>query len=91
MQEEKVKAHKKEKRKERKRKAEPEEEAGDPDMAALMGFSGFGSSKKWFDNVIITLVTINIGHKGEGWVGRVGELDMKHLIVSKDTEHPRRD
>lgn len=46
-QEEKAKAHKKEKRKERKRKAEDEGlEESDPDMAALMGFSGFGSSKK---------------------------------------------
>ncbi|KAK7096997.1 hypothetical protein V1264_004039 [Littorina saxatilis] len=43
--EEKVKAHKKEKRKERKRKADDSED-GDPDMAALMGFSGFGGSKK---------------------------------------------
>ena len=43
--EEKAKAHKKEKRKERKRKAD-EVEDGDPDMAALMGFSGFGTSKK---------------------------------------------
>ncbi|PVD34700.1 hypothetical protein C0Q70_05977 [Pomacea canaliculata] len=45
--EEKAKAHKKEKRKERKRKADEDDDAdGDPDMAALMGFSGFGSSKK---------------------------------------------
>ncbi|XP_076468077.1 zinc finger matrin-type protein 2-like [Babylonia areolata] len=46
--EEKAKAHKKEKRKERKRKASDDESfgSGDPDMAALMGFSGFGTSKK---------------------------------------------
>lgn len=45
--EEKAKVQKKEKRKERKRKAE---DSGaddiDPDMAQLMGFSGFGTSKK---------------------------------------------
>ncbi|KAL8576372.1 zinc finger, matrin-type 2 [Nucella lapillus] len=46
--EEKAKAHKKEKRKERKRKAADDGDmgSGDPDMAALMGFSGFGTSKK---------------------------------------------
>ena len=48
--EEKAKAHKKEKRKERKRKVDDGDD-GDPDMAALMGFSGFGTSKKanWCD------------------------------------------
>ena len=46
-QEEKQKAYKKEKRKERKRKADDDVDADvDPDMAAMMGFSGFGSSKK---------------------------------------------
>ncbi|KAH3838024.1 zinc finger matrin-type protein 2-like [Dreissena polymorpha] len=45
--EEKQKAYKKEKRKERKRKADGDlDEDLDPDMAAMMGFSGFGSSKK---------------------------------------------
>lgn len=46
-QEEKAKAYKKEKLKEKKRKAEEDlnfEE--DDEMAAVMGFSGFGSSKK---------------------------------------------
>ncbi len=48
-QEEKQKAYKREKRKERKRKAGDADLDGqdmDPDMAALMGFSGFGTSKK---------------------------------------------
>ncbi|XP_060606135.1 zinc finger matrin-type protein 2-like [Ruditapes philippinarum] len=45
--EEKQKAYKKEKRKERKRKADGDiDQDADPDMAAMMGFSGFGSSKK---------------------------------------------
>lgn len=45
-----MKEYRKEKRKERKRKAKgevsDEEEAVDPEMAALMGFTGFGSQKK---------------------------------------------
>jgi U4/U6.U5 tri-snRNP component SNU23 len=45
-QEEKQKAYKKEKRKERKRKAEPDSSDGPSDMASVMGFSGFGTSKK---------------------------------------------
>lgn len=46
-QDEKQKQYKKEKRKERKRKAgEPFDYNADPDMASLMGFSGFGTSKK---------------------------------------------
>lgn len=46
-QEEKAKAYKKEKLKEKKRKAEEELNFEDDDeMAAVMGFSGFGSSKK---------------------------------------------
>jgi len=45
--EEKQKAYRKEKRKDRKRKAEDSDDGGmDPDMAALMGFSGFGGAKK---------------------------------------------
>ncbi|KAL3880463.1 hypothetical protein ACJMK2_032700 [Sinanodonta woodiana] len=45
--EEKQKVYRKEMRKERKRKAEGDlEQNVDPDMAAVMGFSGFGSSKK---------------------------------------------
>ncbi|XP_022326893.1 zinc finger matrin-type protein 2-like [Crassostrea virginica] len=44
--EEKQKAYKKEKRKDRKRKAEPDDSEGPSDMAAVMGFSGFGTSKK---------------------------------------------
>ncbi|GFO11568.1 Zinc finger, matrin type 2 [Plakobranchus ocellatus] len=45
--EEKQKAYKKEKRKDRKRKATDElESGGDPDMSAIMGFSGFGGSSK---------------------------------------------
>ena len=51
MQEEKVKEYRKEKRKERKRKAKDDDdfdidEGMDPEMAAMMGFSGFGGSKK---------------------------------------------
>ncbi|XP_038056690.1 zinc finger matrin-type protein 2-like isoform X2 [Patiria miniata] len=44
----KQKAYKKEKRQERKRKAEDDDlDSGlDPDMAAMMGFSGFGTTKK---------------------------------------------
>merc|ERR1712110_542481 len=45
--EEKQKAYKNQKRKDRKRKAEDSDDGGgDPDMAALMGFSGFGGAKK---------------------------------------------
>ncbi|PWA24452.1 hypothetical protein CCH79_00011875 [Gambusia affinis] len=45
--EEKAKAYKKEKQKERKRRAEDDVELEEDDeMAAVMGFSGFGSSKK---------------------------------------------
>lgn len=47
--EEKQKAYRKEKKKDRKRKAEDSVDDGiamDPDMAAMMGFSGFGTSKK---------------------------------------------
>ncbi|BFZ15168.1 hypothetical protein BsWGS_18206 [Bradybaena similaris] len=44
--EEKQKAYKKEKRKERKRKADTSVYDGDPDMSAIMGFSGFGGSSK---------------------------------------------
>ncbi|KAK3099774.1 hypothetical protein FSP39_009474 [Pinctada imbricata] len=45
--EEKQKAYKREKRKDRKRKHDTDGgESQDSDMAALMGFSGFGSSKK---------------------------------------------
>ena len=46
LQEERQKAYRREKRKDRKRKAVdtgPDEE-GDPDMASMMGFSGFGAS-----------------------------------------------
>ena len=53
MQEDKYKEYKREKRRERKRKARAdddieEEEGGgvDPEMAAMMGFSGFGTKKK---------------------------------------------
>lgn len=47
LQEEKAKAYKKEKQKERKRRAEDDVELEEDDeMAAVMGFSGFGSSKK---------------------------------------------
>lgn len=46
-QEEKAKAYKKEKQKERKRRAEDDGDLEEDDeMAAVMGFSGFGSSKK---------------------------------------------
>lgn len=51
-QEEKVKEYRKEKRKERKRKANDDDDdfdidqGMDPEMAAMMGFSGFGGSKK---------------------------------------------
>uniref|UniRef100_A0A8C7QLA9 Zinc finger, matrin-type 2 n=1 Tax=Oncorhynchus mykiss TaxID=8022 RepID=A0A8C7QLA9_ONCMY len=44
--EEKAKAYKKEKQKEKKRKAEEDLFEEDDEMAAVMGFSGFGSSKK---------------------------------------------
>lgn len=51
LQEEKVKEYRKEKRKERKRKANDDDDFDidqgmDPEMAAMMGFSGFGGSKK---------------------------------------------
>lgn len=51
-QEEKLKEYRREKRKERKRKADSsiDEDMGtggmDPEMAKIMGFSGFSSSKK---------------------------------------------
>ncbi|XP_033122938.1 zinc finger matrin-type protein 2-like [Anneissia japonica] len=44
--EEKQKAYRKQKRKDRKRKADDDGEEMDPEMAAMMGFSGFGSSKR---------------------------------------------
>ncbi|KAL0994699.1 hypothetical protein UPYG_G00125960 [Umbra pygmaea] len=44
--EEKAKAYKKEKQKDRKRKADEDLFEEDDEMAAVMGFSGFGSSKK---------------------------------------------
>ncbi|XP_014662449.1 PREDICTED: zinc finger matrin-type protein 2-like [Priapulus caudatus] len=45
--EEKQKQYKREKRKDRKRKADDSiEQSLDPDMASLMGFSGFGTTKK---------------------------------------------
>ena len=53
LQEEQYKEHRREKRRERKRKAraaeeEAEEEGGevDPEMAAMMGFAGFGTKRK---------------------------------------------
>ena len=48
LQEEKQKVYRREKRKERKRKATDDLDGAemDPDMAAIMGFSGFGTSKK---------------------------------------------
>ena len=48
-QEEKQKAYRREKRKDRKRKADDSGELNinvDADMAAIMGFSGFGTTKK---------------------------------------------
>lgn len=48
-QEEKIKEYRKEKRKDKKRKIEEvNEDGGGPsdEMAAIMGFSGFGSKKK---------------------------------------------
>jgi len=46
--EERAKEYRKEKKKEKKRKVEEEEDFGgaDPDMMAMMGFGGFGGSKK---------------------------------------------
>ena len=51
VQEDKYKEHRREKRRERKRKGkadddEEEEEGVDPEMAAMMGFSGFGTKRK---------------------------------------------
>jgi U4/U6.U5 tri-snRNP component SNU23 len=46
-QEERQKSYRKEKKSDRKRKADGELNLNiDPDMAAVMGFSGFGGSKK---------------------------------------------
>ncbi|KAI9522796.1 zinc finger, matrin-type 2 [Dissostichus eleginoides] len=44
--EEKAKAYKKEKQKQRKRRADDDDLEEDDEMAAVMGFSGFGSTKK---------------------------------------------
>uniref|UniRef100_A0A0X3PM63 Zinc finger matrin-type protein 2 n=1 Tax=Schistocephalus solidus TaxID=70667 RepID=A0A0X3PM63_SCHSO len=44
--EEKMKAYRKEKKKEKKRRAEGDLYEGDEDVAAIMGFGGFGHSKK---------------------------------------------
>jgi len=44
-----LKAYRKERKKDKKRKASEYEEEGsgmDPEMAKMMGFSGFGTSKK---------------------------------------------
>lgn len=47
MQEERQREKRKEARKQRKRKMEPGGDSNiDPEMAAMMGFSGFGGSKK---------------------------------------------
>lgn len=51
MQEDKYKEYKREKRRERKRKSkaddgEDDEGGVDPEMAAMMGFSGFGTKRK---------------------------------------------
>ena len=49
LQEEKQKAYRRDKRKDRKRKADDSGEGTsgmDPDMAAIMGFAGFGGSAK---------------------------------------------
>ncbi|XP_003747459.1 zinc finger matrin-type protein 2 [Galendromus occidentalis] len=43
---ERMKEHQKEKKKEKRRKIDSEDQGLDPDMAAMMGFSGFGGSKK---------------------------------------------
>ena len=46
-QEERQREKRKEARKQKKRKLEPEDGGAlDPEMAAMMGFSGFGGSKK---------------------------------------------
>ena len=71
LQEDKYKEYKREKRKERKRKTragEDEEEEGgiDPEMAAMMGFTGFGTKRKaaWSvhhpDCIYITSVHIDV-------------------------------
>lgn len=44
--EEKLKAYRREKRQEKKRKAESDPDMLDDDVAAAMGFGGFGTSKK---------------------------------------------
>lgn len=44
--EEKLKAYRRDKRKDKKRKAEDDGYEQDEDVAAAMGFGGFGSSKK---------------------------------------------
>ncbi len=50
MQEDKLREYRREKKKEKKRKEEEESSSFssglDPDMAAIMGFSGFSTSKK---------------------------------------------
>ena len=50
--EERAKEYRRDRKQEKKRKVEEEEaqddtDGMDPDMAAMMGFGGFGSSKKW--------------------------------------------
>ena len=62
LQEEKAKAYKKEKQKEKKRRAEEDltfEE--DDEMAAVMGFSGFGSTKKSYWSVLFGLTLAYTG------------------------------
>ena len=44
--EEKLREYRREKKKEKKRKHFEEDQGGDPDMMAMMGFGGFGGSKK---------------------------------------------
>lgn len=56
-QEDKQKAYRREKRKEKKRKHKEEEEDVDNDMAAIMGFGGFGgSSKNNWENITFWVV-----------------------------------
>lgn len=77
-QEEKAKAYKKEKQKEKKRRAEEDltfEE--DDEMAAVMGFSGFGSAKKsywgflylaWFWPVLDLTLCVYVLGVGESFI-----------------------
>ena len=78
--------YKKEKRKERKRKAEGDlDQHVDPDMASMMGFSGFGGSKKWCHGVKYRLFISKFGRSMKWCNGHC--VSYKLLISGSNRAH----